>query len=90
MTTQSGNSDSPSPVPTTPVKTPHDLSRAALVEIAATIQGRMYLDLGDDGCEFWNPGKQWSCADVCMDMQEILSGYGLVPGEDQPYEGSSI
>jgi hypothetical protein len=79
----SGNSQ---PTSTTPVQTAHNLSRDVLVEIVARIQGRMYVDLDESGCEFWNPGKQWSCSDLCQDVQDILHRYSLVPGDDQPYE----
>jgi hypothetical protein len=85
MTRQNSGNDS-QPAATTPVQTAHNLTRDELVEIVAGIQGRMYLDLDESGCEFWNPGKQWSCGDVCQDVQDILHRYGLVPGEEQPYE----
>jgi hypothetical protein len=74
------------PTSTARVQTAHNLPRVVLVEIVAGIQGRMYLELDERGSEFWNPGKQWSCGDVCQDVQDILHRYGLVPGEEQPYE----
>lgn len=65
------------------VKLPHQLSRDALLAIVADVQERMYLDLDAQGREFWNPGKQWSGADVCQDIQDVLHQHGMVPGEEQ-------
>lgn len=65
---------------------PKELSRGALVGIVSKVQGRMYLDLNERGTEFWNPGKEWSCSDVCQDIQDALHEHGLVPGEEQAYE----
>lgn len=66
-----------------PVKRPHQLSRDALLAIVAGVQGRMYLDLDTQGREFWNPGKEWSGADICMEIQNLLHQHGLVPGDDE-------
>jgi hypothetical protein len=74
------------PASATPVQTAHNLTRDVLVEIVARIQGRMYLDVDESGGEFWNPGKQWSCCDLCQDVQDILHRHGLVPGDEKPYE----
>jgi len=46
----------------------------------------MYLDLDEHGTEFWNPGKEWSCCDVCQDIQDALHEHNLVPGEEQAYQ----
>ena len=74
------------PASEAPVQTAHNLSRDVLVEIVGGIQGRMYLDVDESGGEFWNPGKQWSCCDLCQDVQDILHRQGLVPSVEQPYE----
>ena len=34
--------------------------------------------------EFWNPGKDWSCWDVCQDVQDLLYRHGLVPVDELP------
>lgn len=65
---------------------PTELSRETLTSIVSKVQGRMYLDLDEHGTEFWNPGKEWSCCDVCQDIQDLLHEHGLVPGEEQAYE----
>ena len=65
---------------------PKELSRETLASIVSKVQGRMYLDLDGHGTKFWNPGKEWSCSDVCQDIQGALHKYGLVPGDEQAYE----
>ncbi len=67
------------------VKLPHQLSRDALLALVAGVQGRMYLDLDGEGREFWNPGKEWSGADICMEIQGLLHQHGLVPGDEEEY-----
>ena len=62
--------------------TPRELSRQALVEIVSRIQALLYLDLQGER-EFWNPGKEWSGADVCFAVQEMLHRHGLVPGDEE-------
>ena len=65
---------------------PAELSRDTLVEIVSIVQGRLYLDLDEHGTKFWNPAKEWSCCDVCQDIQDKLHEHGLVPGEEQACE----
>ena len=65
---------------------PTELSRDTLAAIVSRIQGRLYLDMGKDGREFWNPEKDWSGCDVCYEIQDLLHEHGLVPGEEQPCE----
>jgi hypothetical protein len=71
----------------------NELPREALVEIVAVAQSQLYLDMDEDGREFWNPGKGCSGWDVCQAIQEAMSRHGLVPGEEQdcvqPAEASS-
>lgn len=62
---------------------PSELSREALVDIVTSVQSRLYLDMDRDGREFWNPAKEWSGADVCQDIQDVLNEHGLVPGQEQ-------
>jgi hypothetical protein len=71
-------------VPASTLKSPEALSREALVEIVSGIQSRLYLDMDGTGREFWNPGKDWSCWDVCQDVQDLLYRHGLVPGDELP------
>lgn len=66
--------------------TPHELSRQALVEIASGVQALLYLDVKGER-EFWNPGKDWSGADVCESIQNLLHQHGLVPGDEEPCDG---
>ena len=77
--------DQPSAVvPASTLKSAEALSREALVEIVSGIQARLYLDMDRTGREFWNPGKDWSCWDVCQDVQDLLYRHGLVPGDEIP------
>lgn len=70
--------------PMATLKFAEDLPREALVEIASSVQARLYLDMDGTGREFWNPGKEWSCCDVCQDVQDLLHHHGLVPGDELP------
>lgn len=66
--------------------TPNALSRQALIEIVSGVQALLYLDV-DQEREFWNPAKEWSGADVCFAIQDLLHQHGLVPGDEQPCDG---
>lgn len=67
--------------------TPNALSRQALVEIVSGVQALLYLDV-DHEREFWNPAKEWSGADVCFAVQDLLHRHGLVPGDEEPCDGA--
>ncbi len=54
------------------------------MEFVSGIQARLYLDTDGTGREFWNPGKEWNCWDVCQDSQDLLHRHGLVPGDELP------
>jgi len=62
------------------LKSAEALPREALVEIVSGIQARLHLDMDGTEREFWNPGKGWSCWDVCQDVQDLLYRHGLVQG----------
>jgi len=70
--------------PESAVKVASELTRSQLQRLVAEIQGRLYLDLDADGTEYWNPEKEWNCADLCQDIGNLLDGFGLVPAEAQP------
>jgi hypothetical protein len=77
--------DAPSTiVPMATLESAEDLPRQTLVEIVSCIQARLYLDMDGTGREFWNSGKEWSCCDVCQDVQDLLHHHGLVPGDELP------
>ena len=62
---------------------PHELSRKALVEIVANIQTLLYLDIQQDRGT-WNPAKEWSGANICDSIRDLLDRHGLVPVDEQP------
>jgi hypothetical protein len=64
---------------------PSELSRDSLVRIVARVQGILYLDMNREGREFWNPAKEWSGADVCDDIKDVLNEHGLVPEDEQDH-----
>lgn len=66
-----------------PLVLSNELSREALEAIVAKVQGLLYLDMDRAGREFWNPAKEWSGADVCQDIQDVLQQHGLVPMYEQ-------
>lgn len=64
------------------MKAVEDVGRDALVDIVQSLQNWLYLDevdQGDETVECWNPGKEWSPADVCEFMAGKLSEHKLVP-----------
>lgn len=80
MTTKAQTEVARTPV----VSLAEQLASDVLIEIVSGIQTRLYLDVDDGGQEFWNPAKDWSCCDVCQDVQDLLHRHGLVPGDEQP------
>jgi len=60
------------------MKEPHDLSRAELERIADAVQRCLYFD--ENTGEF-DPGHEWSGADVCEALAGMLSDLGMVPDE---------
>jgi len=60
------------------MKKPRDLSRAELERIADAVQRCLYFD--EDTSQF-DPGHDWSGADVCEALACVLSYLGMVPDE---------
>jgi hypothetical protein len=60
------------------MKQPYDLSRAELERIANAVQRCLYFD--ENTGEF-DPGHEWSGADVCEALAGVLSDLGMVPDE---------
>jgi len=60
------------------MKEPHDLSRAELERIADAVQRCLYFD--ENTGEF-DPGHEWSGADVCEALAFVLSDLEMVPDE---------
>ena len=75
--------------PESAVRIASELTRSQLQRLVAEIQGRFYLDLDENGTEYWNPEKEWNCADLCQDIGNLLDGFGLVPAEAQPFSSAS-
>lgn len=65
------------------MREPSNLSYYDLQRIVESIQGFLYIDLGDDGREIWNPDKEWSGGDACEHVAHLLSQYDLVPQDCQ-------
>jgi hypothetical protein len=60
------------------MKGPHDLSRAELERIADAVQRCLYFD---ENTGQFDPGHEWSGADVCEALACVLSDLGMVPDE---------
>ena len=75
--------------PESTVKVASELTRVELQRLVAEIQGRFYLDLDENGTEYWNPAKAWSCADLCQDIGSLLDRFGLVPVNAQSFSSAS-
>jgi hypothetical protein len=60
------------------MKAAKNLSHEALVEIAETVQGLLYLDIVNDR-EVFNPEKEWSGADVCEALAGLCTKHKLAP-----------
>ena len=60
-----------------------------LRRIVESIRRFLYVDQDDDGQEVWNPDNEWSGADVCEHVANVLSLHGLVPHERQPVSSQS-
>jgi hypothetical protein len=60
------------------MKEPHDLSRAELERIADAVQRCLYFD---ENAGQFDPGHEWSGADVCEALAFVLSDLGMVPDE---------
>jgi len=60
------------------MKKPHDLNRPELERIADAVQRCLYFD--ENTGEF-DPGHEWSGADVCEALACVLSDLGMVPDE---------
>jgi hypothetical protein len=61
-----------------------DLPRDELEGIVEAVQQALYLD--HEGSAFvWNPDKVWDGADVCQNLANVLSQFGLVPDQPEPF-----
>jgi hypothetical protein len=60
------------------MKKPRDLSRAELERIADAVQRCLYFD---ENTGLFDPGHDWSGADVCEALACALSYLGMVPDE---------
>jgi len=60
------------------MKEPHDLSRAELERIADAVQRCLYFD---ENTGQFDPGHEWSGADVCEALAFVLSDLRMVPDE---------
>jgi hypothetical protein len=61
------------------MKEPYDLNRAELERIADAAQRCLYFD---ENTGKFDPGHEWSGADVCEALAGVLSDLGMVPDEE--------
>ncbi len=75
--------------PASIVKVASELTRFQLQRLVAEIQGRLYLDLDEEGTEYWDPDKEWECSDLCQEISALLDELGLMPDDVQPFSSAS-
>lgn len=66
------------------MRRPHELSRAALIEIVDALQQSLYLD-ASEGQFVWTPDKDCGGADALMELAGVLAMYDLAPAVPHPF-----
>ena len=66
------------------MRRPHELPRAALIEIVDALQQSLYLD-ASEGQFVWTPDKNWSGADALMELAGVLAAHHLAPATQHPF-----
>ena len=61
------------------MRTPGELGRGDLIEIAAAFQEALYLDFDAALAKVWNPDKEWDGAEVCDQLAKVLARHQLAP-----------
>lgn len=70
------------------MKTPHQLGREELEDIVNAIQQILYLDNQPEERFFWNPDKEWDCADAFDEIALKQRDHDLVPSHSAPFQSS--
>ena len=71
------------------MKNPAELPRERLVEIVVGLQRILYGRQRPDGSWSCDAEKQWSGADVCQAVADLLEQFDLTPGGDLSYSSPS-
>lgn len=70
------------------MKTPQQLGREELEDIVDAIQQILYLDHQSEEGLFWNPDKEWDCADTIDEVALKLREHDLVPSHSALFPSS--
>jgi hypothetical protein len=62
-----------------------DLSLPELQQLITAIQELLYRDEDAAGTPFWNPDREWEGADVCEELGQLMTHYGLAPLDLDPH-----
>jgi hypothetical protein len=68
------------------MRRPSQLTCQELLQLAHAVQLAFYVD-ADEATQapIWNPDKEWDAAEVCQDLNGILSKLDMIPETRMPF-----